>query len=220
MISMEPATRTRPEMEIEWTRVPRPRAVAGALLVHLLAFVLALPYLLPSKVRLVKPKQEVVELAPRQVPLEYDAASSGKPSSGLPMRASRAIAHAKLVMPVGKGEPSLGERARRATKGLMADFKFSLNYGFNPTEFSFASRTHGELPRIEAHEVPYEQYVIIEATVDVDGKVAEARVVTGKVPSQVAEKLISAVREFRYDPAKKDGMAVPSLVDIVVHIQS
>jgi hypothetical protein len=207
-------------MLIPWTRVPRSSALAGAVLVHLLAFILGLPFLQQNKVRLIEPKQEVVELAPRHASIVYESASSGKRSSGIPIPPDQAMAHAKLVVPVGKGEPSLGEHARRATKGLMAKFKFSLNYGFNPGEFSFASRTHGELPRIEAHEVPYEQYVIIEATVDVDGNVAEARVVTGKVPSQVADKLISAVREFRYDPAKKDGMAVPSLVDIVVHVPS
>ncbi len=217
---MEPARRTRPEMEIQWTRVPRPRAVAGAILVQLLLFVLSVPFWYVGRVRLLPPKEEAVQLAPRPEPLEYEAASTGKQSSGIPMQKSKAVAQAKLVVPVGKGEPSLGERARRATTALMANFKFSLNYGFNPGEFSFASRTHGELPRIEAHEVPYEQYVIIEATVDVDGKVAEARVVTGMVPSQVAEKLITAVREFRYDPAKKDGAAVPSLVDIVVHVPS
>jgi hypothetical protein len=207
-------------MVIAWTRVPRSRALAAAVLVHVLVFVIALPFLQESKVRLVQPKEKVVEFARRNAPIVYNSAGSRKRSSGVPMHASKAIAHAKLMVPAGKGEPSLGERARRATKQLMANFQFSLNYGFNPGTFSFASRTHGELPRIEAHEVSYEQYVIIEATIDVDGTVAEARVVTGKVPSQVAEKLISAVREFRYDPAKRDGVAVPSLVDIVVHVPS
>jgi TonB family protein len=211
-------------MLIPWNRVPRPRALLGAILAHLLLFVLAFPFFYTGKVRLIRPKHEVVQVVPRHAPLAYgpqkSAMNSGRRSSGVRMRPNKTTAVAKLVLPVGKGEPSLGERARKATKELMANFQFSLNYGFNPNAYSFANQTHGQIPRIEAHEVPYEQYVIVEVTVDVDGTVAEARVVTGRVPSHVEQKLISAIREFRYDPAKRDGVAIPSLLDIVIHVPS
>jgi TonB family protein len=58
----------------------------------------------------------------------------------------------------------------------------------------------------------------VEVTIDVDGRVAEARVTTGMVAPTIEQTLLAAIREFKYTPAKRDGTPIPSQLDIVVHI--
>ncbi len=99
--------------------------------------------------------------------------------------------------------------------------QFRWIYGFNRgPEYQLAVQTQGEVPAISAEEVPphFQQYVIIEVTIDVEGKVAEARIVAGLVGTAIQQKLLSAIREFKYNPARRDGVPIPSQRDIVVHI--
>ena len=58
----------------------------------------------------------------------------------------------------------------------------------------------------------------MEITIDADGRVAEDRIVAGMVDPTIERTLLSAIREFRYSPAKRDGIPVPSQLDIVIHI--
>jgi TonB family protein len=78
------------------------------------------------------------------------------------------------------------------------------------------------LPVISADELPprFEQYITVEVTIDVDGRVADARIVGGEAPPAVQQRLLSAVREFKYTPARRDGTPIPSQLDLVVHIPS
>lgn len=119
--------------------------------------------------------------------------------------------------------PTLREQAKQATAGMMLSFKFRQIYGFSPAgDYQPAARTVGEIPPISAADLPprFEQYVTVEVTIDVDGRVAEARVVSGAVAPTIERKLLSGIRELRYQPAKRDGIPIPSLLDIVIHIPS
>ena len=120
----------------------------------------------------------------------------------------------------GEGLEALRGRASRATAGLMDDMKFLHTYGFSTQHYELAIHTAGELPTIPASWLPprYEQYIVVEVTIDTDGKVADARLVSGEATKQIENTLISAIREFKYIPAKRNGAPMPCQVDIVVHI--
>lgn len=118
---------------------------------------------------------------------------------------------------------TLREQAKQATADIMHDLRFRQVYGFSPgAQYQLAVQTGGELPPILADEVPphFQQYVIVEVTIDVEGKVAEARVVAGIVDSTIEHKLLSAIQGFKYTPARRDGVPIPSQRDIVVHVPS
>lgn len=105
---------------------------------------------------------------------------------------------------------------------MVASIRVRQFYGFSTEHFDLAAQTAGKLPTISAAELPprFEQYVTVELTIDVDGRVADARIVGGEVTSAIKRRLLSAVREFRYSPARRDGTPIPSQLDIVVHIPS
>ena len=52
----------------------------------------------------------------------------------------------------------------------------------------------GEIPTIPASDLPprFEQYVMVDIIVDIDGRVAEAQIVGGQVPEKIQETLLSA----------------------------
>lgn len=104
----------------------------------------------------------------------------------------------------------------------MADFKFSQIYGFSPEDYRFPVQISGVLPIILASDLPprFEQYLTVEVTIDIDGHVANAEVVSGKTIAPVEQRLLSAIREFKYIPAKRNGAPIASQVDIIVHIPS
>ena len=99
--------------------------------------------------------------------------------------------------------------------------RFRQIYGFDRDhEYKLAVQTAGEVPSISANQVPprFEQYVIVEITIDTKGHVAEARIVAGMVEPTIQKTLLSAIREFKYIPAQRDGVPIPSQRDIVIHI--
>jgi hypothetical protein len=104
----------------------------------------------------------------------------------------------------------------------MADFRFSQLYGFSPEDYRFPVQTSGALPTILAADLPprFEQYLTMEVTIDIDGHVADARIVSGEAMPKIEERILSAIREFKYIPAKRDGSPIPSQVNIIVHIPS
>jgi len=95
-------------------------------------------------------------------------------------------------------------------------------YGFSPGNYQLAVQISGVVPVISAAELPprFEQYLIVEVTIDIDGRVADARFVNGMATPKIGETLLSAVREFKYIPAKRDGSPIPCQVDLVIHIPS
>ena len=86
--------------------------------------------------------------------------------------------------------------------------------------YKLAVQTGGDIPVVSPDELPphFQSYIVIEITIDVDGRVADARTVGGVMTSTVEHKLLSAVKKFTYDPATRDGLPIPSQRDIVIHI--
>jgi TonB family protein len=122
-----------------------------------------------------------------------------------------------------KSAQTLREHAKQGTAAIMLSLKFRQIYGFSPThDYQVAVRTAGEIPSISAADLPprFEQYVTVEVTIDIDGRVAEERIVAGMVDLAIERTLLSAIREFKYSPAKRDGVPIPSQLDIVIHIPS
>ena len=118
---------------------------------------------------------------------------------------------------------ALRKRAKQETAGLMMNLKFRQVYGFSPGhDYQLAIQTAGTLPTISADEVPprFEQYLIVDVIVDVDGRVADARISGGAVNPTIEQKLLAAIREFKYNPAKRDGSPIPCQLGIVVHVPS
>jgi len=125
------------------------------------------------------------------------------------------------VAPAGASGQTLRRQAKQATAAITMSLNFRGIYGFNPgPDFQLAVQTSGEWPSISAAQLPphYEQLVIVEVTIDTDGRVAEARIVGGVVDRTIEQELLSAIREFKYSPAKRDGVPIPSQKDLVIHV--
>lgn len=172
------------------------------------------------------------------VPAKLETAQAISGTATLPSKA--AGAHAALTLPrpyvhlapqkrrvgsrgtagEGKALRILREHAEKATAGMIDSIKVRQFYGFSTVHYDLAVQTAGKLPVISADEVPprFEQYVTVEVTIDVDGKVAEARIVGGEVSQSIQHRLLAAIRGFHYSPARRDGTPIPSQVDLVVHI--
>jgi TonB family protein len=73
---------------------------------------------------------------------------------------------------------------------------------------------------ITADELPprFEQYLIVEVTIDSEGRVADARLTAGEADARIVSKVLAAVRQFKYRPATREGIPIPSQCDIPVHI--
>jgi TonB family protein len=152
-------------------------------------------------------------------------AKAGRPNASplhLPRSTRRILLAAPMTGAEGAALQVLRERAKTATAGMVASIRVRQFYGFSSEHFDLANQTSGMLPVISADELPprFEQYITVEVTIDVDGRVADARIVGGEAPLAVQKRLLSAVREFRYTPARRDGTPIPSQLDIVVRIPS
>lgn len=112
--------------------------------------------------------------------------------------------------------------AKQATAGLMMGIKQRLTYGFSTINYQLAIQTSGVIPSISADDLPprFEQYLIVEVTINIDGRVADARLTSGMATPKIEQTLLSAIREFTYIPAKRDGSPIPCQIDLVIHIPS
>ena len=119
------------------------------------------------------------------------------------------------------GVAAVRERARRETIGLVQNFKFRTTYGFSPDpKYELPVQTAGDYPRVSADELPprFEQYLVVEITIDSDGRVVDARIMAGQVDTKIATKVLTAVRQFKYRPATRSGIPIPSQTDLVIHV--
>jgi hypothetical protein len=117
---------------------------------------------------------------------------------------------------------TLRNEAQRTTASLMKELRFRLNYGFGSKDYVLPIHKQGEIPFISPADLPprFEQYLEIEILIDTTGSVAEAKVVHGAADQKIEERLLAAVRQFKYIPAKYLQRPVPCQMDIVVHIPS
>ena len=117
---------------------------------------------------------------------------------------------------------TLRKEAQRTTASLMKELKFRLNYGIGSKDYELPIHKQGEIPLITAADLPprFEQYLEIEVLIDTTGSVAEAKIVHGAADQKIEDRVLSAVRQFKYIPAKYLQKPVPCQMDIVVHIPS
>jgi TonB family protein len=205
--------------------VPRRSVILLSGFAHLAVLVLIFvlrhtgPYIVPEKIQAVQRLSGSSHLAfnPAQ-------AKAGRPDAALhlPRKTRRARAATPQPGEGGTALEVLREHARTATAGMVASIKVRQFYGFSTDQYDLAVRTSGELPVIPASDLPprFEQYVTVEITIDLDGRVADARIISGEAPPAVQQRLLSAVREFKYTPARRNGTPIPTQVDVVVHIPS
>jgi hypothetical protein len=120
----------------------------------------------------------------------------------------------------GKASKTVLERAQKASAAMVRDLKQP--YGFSLGAYELPAWVSGDLPSISAAEFPsqIEQFLIVEITIDVDGSVVQAKLVTGSATPSVEHRLLSAILGFKYKPASRGGTPIPSQLELVVHVPS
>jgi TonB family protein len=203
--------------------VPRVSVFSLSVLAHfvvLAALVLryaAAPHIVPNKKEMVQGISGATQVA-------Y-APSKGTPRPS-PFHQPRSKKKPRVQNPEVEGDPkgveAVRARAKQATAGLLVGIKQRLIYGFSTTDYKLAIQTSGAIPVISASDLPprFEQYLIVEVTIDTDGRVADARLTAGMATPKIEQTLLSAIREFKYIPAKRDGTPIPCQIDLVIHIPS
>lgn len=115
---------------------------------------------------------------------------------------------------------ALREHAKQAA-AIMLSLKFRQTCGFSPTnKYQLAFRTAGEIPPIANLPPYFEQYVTVKVTVDVDGRVADERIVAVLVGARFSK---SCSQPFVNSSTVRPSMMVfqfLSQLDIVIHIPS
>jgi TonB family protein len=202
---------------------PRPSLILFSVLAH----VIVLGWIVESRhspIVLIVPKEYAVQRISGAHLSFHATKTNPAPLRVRPFRVRRSTRQARVPEPGTSAEGSalqiLREHAKQATTAMVTSIKQRQIYGFSPIEYRLAVQTAGEIPTISAADVPphFEQYVVVEVTIDVDGRVADARVVAGQVDSIIQQTLLSAIRGFKYNPAKRDGTPIASQLDLVIHI--
>jgi hypothetical protein len=207
--------------------VPRRPILLLSVFAHcgLLALIIALPHM--PRARVVEQKQRYIVTmtniseAPR-LAFNPPAAkgSSRRLSLPRPHRSAAMTPVPEVGATEGTASETLQRHAREATAAIVTDLKQRQIYGFSPGSYEIPVWVSGDLPVISAAEVPphFEQLLIVEITIDVDGSVAQAKIVSGSVAPTIQHKLLAGILGFKYNPAKRGGTPIPSQLDLVVHI--
>ncbi len=205
--------------------VPRVPVLALSFLAHFAALALIIVRLATAP-HIVPEKYEVVQAVSGKAHIAYSAAPKTLPPRKslihLPVRNKLKSVVQEPAVADGTALGVLRANAKQATAGLMLGMKQRLIYGFSTNHYDLAVQTSGVIPNISPDDLPsrFEQYLIVEVTIDTDGRVADARFTTGMATPKIQETLLSAIKEFKYIPAKRDGTPIPCQVDIVIHIPS
>jgi TonB family protein len=175
--------------------------------------------------QIVPTKYEVVQASSGAAQVAYEPPPKGTPRPS-PFQQPHSKKKARLQQTKIAGDAAgveiIRAHAKQATAGLMMGIKQRLIYGFSTIHYDLAVQTSGVIPTISADELPprFEQYLIVEVTINIDGRVADARLTSGMATPKVEQTLLSAIREFKYIPAKRDGTPIPCQIDLVIHIPS
>ena len=205
--------------------VPRVSVLSLSLIAHIAVLVLigvrhaTAPQIVPTK-------YEMVQAVSGADQVTYNPPPKALPPRPSPFHVPRSKPKPSLqeqdVSGTGTALETLRAHAKAATAGLMVGIKQRLTYGFSTINYQLAVQTSGVIPTISADDLPprFEQYLVVEVTIDIDGRVADARLTTGMATPKIEQTLLSAIREFKYIPAKRDGTPIPCQVDLVIHIPS
>lgn len=209
-----------------WNTVPGRRAVSLSILAHCVVLVIVgLLLRIKGPVMMVQ-QTTAISLAAKGSPVAFNSVKAEPvrtPTKSLLHASKRRQLKTKTTIAGENGTVEMiREHAKRETAGLMLSIRQRLTYGIPLTDYQLAVQTAGVVPIIPASDLPprYEQYLVVEITVDIDGTVADARIITGQVEQKVQQKLLSAIRDFKYIPAKHNGAPIPSQLDLVVHVPS
>jgi len=218
--------------EKEWSRflasVPRLSALAASAFAHVaaLAIIILLQHvgyihIQPVRYAVVRIDAGRGHAGPAYLP--------AKPGQGQPLRRRTHISRQQFLSrqlritipdePKYQGTDAvLDSEAKRWTSAITKSLNFHRVYLNH--EYELAVLISGGLPFISADELPlhFQSYVTIEVTIDSEGIPAHVHTIAGIVTPSIEQKLLSAIRKFRYIPAKRDGLPVPSQRDIVIHI--
>jgi TonB family protein len=205
-------------------RVPRASVLSLSVIAHVAVLVLigvryaTTPQIVPAKyerVQAVSGLDQVAYAPPKGAPL------LPSPFHHLRSKKKARVQDSTLVGDTA-GVEIIRAHAKQATAGLMMGIKQRLTYGFSTINYQLAVQTSGVMPTISADELPprFEQYLIVEVTINIDGRVADARLTSGMATPKIEQTLLSAIREFKYIPAKRDGTPIPCQIDLVIHIPS
>ena len=202
--------------------VPRVSVFSLSVLAHLLVLaILVLRH--ATAAHIVPSKYEVVQTTSGAAQVAY-APPKGAPRLS-PFHQPRSKKKPRVQNP-GEGDAAgveiIRAHAKQATAGLMVGIKQRLTYGFSTINYQLAVQTSGVIPTISTDDLPprFEQYLVVEVTIDIDGRVADARLTTGMATPKIEHTLLSAIRGFTYIPAKRDGTPIPCQIDLVIHIPS
>jgi TonB family protein len=177
------------------------------------------PHIVPNKYQMVQAVSGTDQVT-------YNPPPKAAPPHASPFHVPRSKQKPRVqeqdVSGTGTALETLRAHARAATAGLMVGIKQRLIYGFSTNDYKLAIQTSGAIPVISANDLPprFEQYLIVEVTIDTDGRVADARLTAGMATPKIEQTLLSAIREFKYIPAKRDGTPIPCQIDLVIHIPS
>lgn len=211
---------------IQGRTVPDGRILTGSIVAHclaLLALTLLLFFKRSAPVVIFPTQRETARAISRAVYLPPNA-KDGRiqmAQKTVKRRPQKIQTSEQEFLSVGTADDGLREQARAGARGIIDSFKFRTLYGFARfPDYRLAVQLSGDIPPISADRVPphYEQYVTVEVTIDSEGRVAEARVVSGAIDASIQRTLLSAIHEFRYRPATREGVPIPSQCDIVIHI--
>ena len=204
---------------------PAAFALALSMLVHGVAVFLFVIVRFPPPLRILPVKIETAQVIPLKRHVSF--APVGKAPRGNGGRSgvrARALAAGQRPsqLQLNAGE-ALQQQAKQYSAAMMNSLKFQEIYGFYPGhKFQLPVRQSGEIPHISREQLPprYEQIVLVDITIDTAGKVADARIVAGLVDPSIQRILLAAVREFKYAPATRDDVPIPSEVEIVIPVPS
>jgi len=205
--------------------VPRKSIAWLSVFVHcgLLTLIVALAHL--PRPRTVEEKYLVTNVSGTAQPTFNPDTSKGSPRPfSLPRahRAPRMPSPSAVGATEGTASETVLKHAKEATAAIMTGIKQRQVYGFSLNDDELPFHISGDFPTISESELPphYEQLVIVEITIDVDGSVAQARIVAGSVDPKIQHRLLSAILGFKYSPAKRGGTPIASQLDLVVHVPS
>lgn len=176
--------------------------------------------------QIVPTKYQMVQAVSGTDQVTYNPPPKASPPHASPFHVPRSKQKPRVqeqdVSGTGTALETLRAHAKAATAGLMVGIKQRLIYGFSTNDYKLAIQTSGAIPVISANDLPprFEQYLIVEVTIDTDGRVADARLTAGMATPKIEQTLLSAIREFKYIPAKRDGTPIPCQIDLVIHIPS
>ena len=192
--------------------VPRVSVLSLSVIAHVAVLVLIVlrhataPQIVPTR-------YEMVQAVSGTVQVTYNPPPKTEPPRPSPFHVphSKQKPHAQEQDVSGTGT---------ALETLRAHAKQGLTYGFSTIDYKLAVQTSGAIPVISADDLPprFEQYLVVEVTIDIDGRVADARLTNGMATPKIEQTLLSAIREFKYIPAKRDGSPIPCQIDLVIHI--